>query len=367
MRDPLGYLLTVYRERQYKRKIKLWNLRKNANVGDYSHIDQLMQSPSKVPLGDVFMSRGIPITDDKIRRYVRHKGKKVLEAGESQVSPPPASTRDHSTSGRVLADDEAAHPWSPSIADETTPEPDNGSSKSRLMELLRELRKREEQIVNLRLNIELETKRVSDILERDAAGPQDSLDRGKRTRPQQTTLQQPQTQPHYHIRSSREQEESKGLGHVPPQQAVKAAKAPAPEILAVREANAKKSWRTVTINGAEETNPFEESFKAAMQPNRATAHTQLRIDEPFGPGAWADVLPPAAPVDGKARRTNLLGRQFRALYPELESSATAAATASEPEGGFAIFSEVFIPMPTPPLRTGLTPGATGNMWSSVLH
>lgn len=357
----------VYRERQYKRKIKLWNLRKNANVGDYSHIDQLMQAPSKVPLGDVFMSQGIPITDDKIRRYVRHKGQKVPAAAESHVSPPPASTRDPSTSGRLLADDEAAHPWSPPTADEATPEPDNGSSTSRLMELLREVRQREDQIANLRLKIELETKRVSNILERDAAGLQDSLDQGKHTRPQQTTQQQPRTQPHYHTRTSQKQKESKGPGHYTPQQAVKATKAPAPEILAVREANAKKSWRTVTINGAEETNPFEESFKAAMQPNRATAHAQLRIDEPFGPGAWADVLPPAAPLDGKARRTNLLSRQFRALYPELESSATAAATASEPEGGFAIFSEGWMPTPTPPLRTGLTPGATGNMWSSVLH
>lgn len=232
---------------------------------------------------------------------------------------------------------------------------------------MRELRQGEDQFVNLKLKIELETKRVSNILERDAAGPQDSLDREQRTRPQQTTLQQPQTEPHYHIHTSHKQEESKGPRHVPPQQAVKAAKAPAPEILAVREANAKKSWRTVTINGAEETNPFEESFKAAMQPYRATAHAQLRIDEPFGPGAWADVLAPAAPVDGKARRTNLLSRQFRALYPELESSATAAATASEPEGGFAVFSEGFIRMCTPPLGTGLTPGATGNMWSSVLH
>lgn len=347
----------VYRERQYKRKIKLWNLRKNANVGDYSHIEQLIQAPSKVPLGDVFMSQGIPITDDKIRRYVRHKGRKVPSAAESQVSPPPASTRDPSTSGRLLADDEAAHPWSPSTADETTPEPDNGSSTSRLMELMRQLRQSYKQISNLKLEIELE--RVSNKRKRDAAGPQDSLDRGQRTGPQQTTQQQPRTQPNYHIRTSQTQEESKGPGHVPPQQAEKAAKAPAPEILAVREANAKKSWRTVTINGAEETNPFEESFKAAMQPNRATAHAQLRIDEPFGPGAWADVLPPAAPADGKARRTNLLGRQFRALYPEVESSvAVAAVTASEPDDlhrGLWQFSPLI-----------LKPGAADKMWPAVL-
>lgn len=346
----------AYRERQYKRKIKLWNLRKNANVSDYSHIDQLMQAPSKVPLGDVFMSQGIPITNDKIRRYVRHKGKKVPAAAESQVSPPPASRRDHPTSGRLLADDEAAHPWSPPTADETTPEPDNGSPTSRLMKLLRELRQREDQVANLRLKIEFETKRVSNILERDAAGPQDSLDRGKRARPQQTTQQQPRTQPHYHIRTSQKQEESKSPGDVQPQQAVKAAKAPAPEILAVMEANAKKSWRTVTINGAEETNPFEESFKAAMQPNRATAHAQLGIDEPFGPGARADVLLPAAPVDGKARRTNLLGKQFRALYPEVESSA--AVTASEPDDLHRCLWQ-FSPLI-------LKPGAADNMWSAIL-
>lgn len=357
VRRLLGYLLMVYRERQYKRKIKLWNLRKNANVGDYSHIDQLMQAPSKVPLGDVFMSQGIPITDDKIRRYVRHKGKKVPAAAESQVPPPPASTRDPSTSGRLLADDEAAHLWSPPTADETTPEPDNGSSTSRLMELERQATQSEEQLLNLRREIALIM--MSNARKRDAAGPKDSLDRGKRTGPQQTTRQQPRTQPHFHIRTSQKQDESKGPGHVPPQHAAKAAKAPAPEILAVREANAKKSWRTVTINGAEETNPFEESFKAAMQPNRATAYAQLRIDEPFGPGAWADVLPPAAPVDGKARRTNLLGRQFRALYPEVESSAAVAAvTASEPDDlhrGLWQFSPLI-----------LKPGAADRMWSATL-
>lgn len=357
VRRLLGYLLMVYRERQYKRKIKLWNLRKNANVGDYSHIDQLMQAPSKVPLGDVFMSQGIPITDDKIRRYVRHKGKEVPAAAGSQVSPPPASTRDPSTSGRLLVDDEAAHPWSPPIADETAPEPDNGSSTSRLMELLRELRQREDQIANLRRKIELETKSMSNILERNAVGLQDSLDRGKRTGPQQTTLQQPQTQPHYYTRTSQKQEESKGPGHVPPQQA---AKAPAPEILAVREANAKKSWRTVTINGAEETNPFEESFKAATQPNRAPAYARSRIDETFGPGAWADVLPLAALRDGKARRTSLLGRQFRALYPEVESSAAVATvTASEPDDlhrGLVQFSVECMPTPCP-LEGMPTPGS----------
>lgn len=347
----------VYRERQYKRKIKLWKLRKNANVGDYSHIDQLMQAPSKVPLGDVFMSQGIPITDDKIRRFVRHKGKKVPAAAESQVSPPPASTRDPSTSGTLLADDEAAHSWSPPTADETTPEPDNSSPTSRLMELSRQLRQSYEQIADLKLEIELE--RMSNVPKREAAGSQDSLDRGKRTGPQKTTQQQPRTQPHYNIRTSQKQDESKSPGHVPHQQAVKAAKAPAPEILAVREANAKKSWRTVTINGADETNPFEESFKAAMQPNRATAHAQLRIDEPFDPGAWADVLPPAAPVGGKARRTNLLGRQFRALYPEVESSAAVAAvTASEPDDphrGMWQFSPLI-----------LKPGAADKMWSAIL-
>lgn len=72
VRHLLGYLLMVHRERQYKRKIKLWNLRKNANVGDYSHIDQLMWSPSKVP-------QGIPITDDKIRRYVRRKARRCQQ------------------------------------------------------------------------------------------------------------------------------------------------------------------------------------------------------------------------------------------------------------------------------------------------
>lgn len=362
----LGYLLMVYRERQYKRKIKLWNLRKNANVGDYSHItDQLMQAPSKVPLGDVFMSQGIPITDDKIRRYVRHKGKKVPAAAESQVPPPPASTRDPSTSGRVLADDPAAHPWSPPTADETTPEPDNGSSTSRLMELERQAEQGEKQLRRLRAEIAMI--RMSNERKRDAAGSQDILDRGKRTGPQQTTQQQPRTQPHYHIRTSQKQDESKGPGHVPPQQAVKAAKAPAPEILAVREANAKKSWRTVTINGAEETNPFEESFKAAMQPNRAAADAQLWIDK-FGPGAWADLLPPAAPVDGKARRTNLLGRQFRALYPEVESSAAVAAvTASEPDDPHQGLGQFSVEWISPPIRTGVTLGAIGNMWPALFH
>lgn len=333
-------------------------------MGDYSHIDQLLQSPSTVPLGDVFMSQGIPITDKKIRRYVKHKGQAAPATTEGQMSLPPDRAGGRSARS-PKADDGAAHPWSPSTADETTPEPDKGRSTSKLTELLRELTQREEQIANLKLQIQVGEDQISNLKrqihletaisklpQKDAAGFQDSPEGGTKTSPRQSTQQA----------------------------ATATAPAPAPEILAVREANAKKEWRTVTIRESllqpyqQEPNPFEDAFKAAVEPGRAAALLSLN-DPILGPGAWLseddnnEPLPQATPVDGKARRTNLLARQFRALHPmaAVPTVATVVGRLGDPPQDM----EQFLAAWTQPrlatsmlLRTGLAPsvGIPGAYW-----
>lgn len=239
-----------------------------------------------------------------------------------------------------------------------------------------------DELANLKLIVESCSAKLSYTLARDAAERQDSFDWGTHVSPQRTTQQQPRAQPHFHTHTSQQPEKCKSRGYITPQQATAAAPAPAPEILAVREANAKMSWRTVTINGADrlgdlqqpyhrEPNPFEDSFREAVQPDRAMAHAHLSIDDLFGRGPYRDMPPPAGPVDGKARRKDLLIRQFQTLYREVKSSLAAdTATASEPDDphrGMGRFSVGWMPTPIPPIRTGLTPGATGNMWSPILR
>ncbi|KAK2605381.1 hypothetical protein N8I77_008220 [Diaporthe amygdali] len=138
-----------------------------------------------------------------------HKGKRVRAAAESQVSHEPDT-----------------HPITPSTTNDTTPEPDNGRSPSKLIKLLKEAEQKMNQIKELSLQIELERERLSRVLQRDAAGPQDSLDQGTQTSPQQTTQQQPRAAPCLHTRISQQPEKSKSCGHVPPQQPAMAAPKP---------------------------------------------------------------------------------------------------------------------------------------------
>lgn len=334
----VDFSLTILRERQYKRKIKLWNLRKNANLGDYSHVDQLMQSPSTVPLGDVFMSQGIPITNDKIRRYMKHKGQKAPATAESHISTPPDGTGDHPA--RSPKDTEAT------TDEKKDPEPEKRRSSSKLMELLEQLRQQEDHIAKLKLQIQEETARLS----------KRRHDVDKR-------------------RNDVDVRESQQATTAP------AAPAPAPEILAVREANAKKEWRTVTIRDLQlqpyrqEPNPFEEAFRAAVKPDRAAADafglSLFTLPDDFFSilefprGDTDDTQPLAAPLDGKAKRTNILARQFRALHPE-SMFAVPAAGGNKPgdllDRAFTLDLEPFLaswtyPMSTSmPLRTGFTPG-----------
>lgn len=341
----VDYSLTILRERQYKRKIKLWNLRKNANLGDYSHVDQLMQSPSTVPLGDVFMSQGIPITDDKIRRYMKHKGQKAPVTTESHISTPPDGTGDHPD--RSPKDDEAT------TDEKKDPEPDKRRPSSKLMELLEQLRQQEDHIAKLKLQIQDETARLS----------KRRHDVDKR-------------------RNDVDVRESQQATTAP---AAPAAPAPAPEILAVREANAKKEWRTVTIRDLQlqpyrqEPNPFEEAFKAAVKPGRPAPppFALSCFDHNEGDGFFSltgflrgdsdDTQPLAAPSDGKAKRTNILARQFRALHPESMFAVPAAGGNNKPgdllDRAFTLDLEPFLaswwtyPMSTStPLQTGFTPG-----------
>lgn len=347
----------IRRERQYKRKIKLWNLRKNANLGDYSHVDQLMQSPSTVPLGDVFMSQGIPITNNKIRRYIKNKGQKAPATAESHISTPT-----HGTKGPSAKDGEAVHIHSPSTADETDPEPDKGRSSSKLTKLFKQLSQVEGQVAQLKLQIEEEeTARLSKRAQKDAAGG--SPDPA-------THKEQPRG-------GFRHQQATAATPAAPP--------VPAPEILAVmREANAKKEWRTVTIRDLQlqpyrqEPNPFEEAFKAAVKPGRAAApppalaFSLFNADDDFFSllgfprGDSDDTQPLAAPSDGKTKRTNILARQFRALHPESMFAVPAAGSNNKLgdvlDGAFTLDLEPFLaswthPISTSmPLRTGFTPG-----------
>jgi hypothetical protein len=294
--------LIVHRERQYKRKIKLWDLRKNATVGDYSHIDQLRQSRSRVPLGDVFLSRGIPITNKKIRRYMRYKGQKAPEPTEGQVSPPPDRTRG-SSSRPAQDDDEAAHPWSLSTADKTSSEPDKGRSSSRLAELLRQCTQGEDEIANLKLQMQVRQDQVADL---------------KRRIQLETAISKlPQ-------------------------------KDPAPEILAVREANSKQEWRAVTIR---DFRPV-----GGPRPAAAPAHTHLSVDD--------TIFSPGARVGDKVKRKAVIARQFRALYPWVKSIATVAAAVGNElddphrdlgHSSLAMWTPMSMPMPG---RTGLTHGDT---------
>lgn len=362
----VDYSLIIRRERQYKRKIKLWNLRKNANLGDYSHVDQLMQSPSTVPLGDVFMSQGIPITNNKIRRYMKHKGLKAPATTESHISTPPDGTGDHPV--RSPKDDEATHNLSPSIDDEKDPKPDKRRPSSKLMELLAQLRQQEDHIAKLKVQIQGETARLSKR--------RHDVDKHRRD---------------VDIRASQKTGEPQQAPAAPaapappavsaPPAASAAPPVPAPEILAVREANAKKEWRTVTIRDLQlqpyrqEPNPFEEAFKAAVKPGRPAAKPfALSVFDNNDDGFFSllgfprgdndDAQPLAAPSGGKAKRTNILAKQFRALHPEsmFAVPAIGGSKLGDVQNG-ALDLEPFLaswwtlPMSTSmPLRTGLTPG-----------
>lgn len=238
------------RERQYKRKIKLWGLRKNANAEDYSHIDALSRTKSRVPLEDAFMSRGIPITRKKIQRHLKHQYRSSNTAGLD------ISIEEPRVFEQIVASQVA------------TTEPIT-SSKTRLQELERELDEKQRRI---------------DALEAS-------------------------------------------LNDLVPGSVLQNEVSPAPEIVAVRAANAKKVWKKVPIDrpfpcfvNSLEPNPFEQSFKNHSQANRETQENgKARVTS-------------SLPKESKARRIHLLAESFQAQFPEVKIDPPPSAQLKKAAG-----------------------------------
>lgn len=75
----LSILMPISSERQYKRKIKRWGFRKHATSEDYARVENLLSAPNTTAVEDIASSTGIPMTDKKIRRYIKSKIKSSLQ------------------------------------------------------------------------------------------------------------------------------------------------------------------------------------------------------------------------------------------------------------------------------------------------
>ncbi|KAH8775284.1 hypothetical protein F5883DRAFT_640565 [Diaporthe sp. PMI_573] len=77
LKDELKFEAT---ERQYKRRIKYWGLRKNAKSEDYSRVESLLGTSNTTGVEDIASSTGIPMTNKKIQRYIKSNRRPELES-----------------------------------------------------------------------------------------------------------------------------------------------------------------------------------------------------------------------------------------------------------------------------------------------
>lgn len=161
----MNYSLTVDREKQYKTKIKLWDLRKNSNAREYSRVEKGIKSLSSGPLRSACKLRGKSPRAKKIRRCLRKDGNEGQTTTEGDVSSPAEYAGGHLTLS-LRSDDEPINSPSPSITAETTPTPDERCSTNKLTRLFRELSEKEDRIVKLDLEKQATEHQIAELKQR---------------------------------------------------------------------------------------------------------------------------------------------------------------------------------------------------------